>query len=205
MWQIIGLLLTVFMVSASCEAVGKINVLAISGSTREGSLNKKLALQAAKFASEMGANVTVIDLKNYPIPFYDADLEASSGMPSNALLLRQILKQSQVIFIASPEYNASVSAVLKNAIDWASRGDQGGGSKEAFKDKKIAIMSVSPGKNGGSRGLQHLSAILKDVGGQVLPQQVSVANGYTAFDSEGNLVNAKTKANLQQLVKKALN
>jgi NAD(P)H-dependent FMN reductase len=182
-----------------------IRILALAGSTREDSLNKKLALNAAEMARQMGASVTFIDIRDYPMPFYDGDLEATMGMPSNAKQLRQHFVDAQVILIASPEYNASVSAVLKNAIDWTSRSPNGGGSREAFKDKKIAIMSVSPGNNGGARGLPHLRTIMEDVGGIVLPQQVSVPNGNSAFDAQGNLTNPQAKSELQQLIKKALN
>ncbi|MBA2727180.1 MAG: NAD(P)H-dependent oxidoreductase, partial [Parachlamydiaceae bacterium] len=171
----------------------------------EGSLNKKLALNAAEMARQMRASVTFIDLRDYPMPFYDGDLEATMGMPSNVKQLRKHFVESQVILIASPEYNASVSAVLKNAIDWVSRNPNGGGSREAFKDKKVVIMSISPGKNGGARGLSHLRTILEDVSAIVLPQQVSVPNGNSAFDGNGILINLQAKNELQQLLKKAIN
>lgn len=183
----------------------QVNVLAFSGSLREGSLNKKLVNEAADMARQMGANVTVIDLKDYPMPFYDADLEAKEGMPAKARQFRQLLQKNEVILIASPEYNGSVTAVLKNAIDWASRSEEGGSSRGAFKGKKIAIMSASPGSGGGARCLNHLRAILENIGGTVLQQQVVVPNATTAFDEQGHLKDLKLKSELQQLVEATLN
>jgi chromate reductase len=179
-------------------------VLAVAGSTRDDSLNKKLVVEAANLARQAGARVTVVDLKDYSLPFYDGDLEAKSGMPQKAQELRQLMIQSDAIFIASPEYNGSLSAVLKNAIDWASRNEKGGPSREAFQGKKFAIMSVSPGQGGGVRGLAHLRTIIESVGGTLLPGQVVVKNGSTAFDESGQLVDQTVKLELQKLVQEAL-
>lgn len=156
----------------------EMNLLVMSGSTRTDSYNKKLAKEAAGIAREMGAKVTYIDLKDYPMPFYDADVEAKQGMPKNAKRFRAALIASDGVVIASPEYNSSVSSVLKNAIDWASRGEDGKGSQEAFKGKKFALMSASPGRGGGARGLVHLRAILEDVGGIVVEKEVSISRAY---------------------------
>ena len=150
------------------------NVLVLAGSTRFSSYNKKLAQTAAQLATNMGGTVTFIDLKDYPMPLYDADLESSQGMPANAKKLRDAMIASQAIVIASPEYNASIPAVLKNALDWASRNEAGEGSRDAFLGKKFAIMSASPGQGGGARGLVHLQAILEEVGGQVVDTKVVV-------------------------------
>ncbi|MFZ4099591.1 MAG: NADPH-dependent FMN reductase, partial [Chlamydiia bacterium] len=149
-------------------------VLALAGSSRTESLNKKLVQNAARVARELGAEVRVIDLKEYPIPLYDGDLEASDGMPVNAKTIRRLMIDSQVILIASPEYNASVSGLLKNVIDWASRSEEGGWSLEAFEGKRFALMSASTGSRGGAKGLAHLRTILENVGGVVMSQQVAV-------------------------------
>lgn len=179
-------------------------VLAFAGSTRAGSFNKQLIADASEIARELGASVTFIDLKDYPMPFYDADLEAEQGMPSNAKRFRNLLIEHQVVLIASPQYNASIPAVLKNALDWASRSEQATGSKEAFKGKKFAIMSASPGAKGGARGLIHLRTILEDVGATVLQAQVSVPNANNAFDADGKLKDAKLQEDLFGLVSEAL-
>ncbi len=177
-------------------------VLAFSGSTREDSVNKKLLLEAVSLAREMGAEVTVVDLKDYPLPFYDADFEAKEGMPEKAKELRRLLVQSQAILIASPEYNGSVSAVLKNVIDWVSRGENGQPSRDAFKGKKVVLLSASPGPTGGLRGLVHLKAIVENIGGNVLPKQFSLPQAYNAFDEQNHLKNQKTREELRQLVQK---
>lgn len=199
MWQWMIILCVAFSVNLSAE----IKILAFSGSMREDSVNKKLVCEAANLARQMGANVTVIDLKDYPIPFYDGDLEAKEGMPIKAKQLRQLMIESPIILIASPEYNGSLSAVLKNVIDWASRDEKGGSSSEAFKGKKFVIMSASPGSSGGARGLVHLKTIIENIGGTVIPQQVVIPNAYNAFDQQGHLKNPKIKLELQQLIETA--
>lgn len=201
MWKWIIVLCVAFSATLSAET----KVLAFAGSTRVDSVNKKLIVEAANLARQMGANVTVIDLKDYPIPFYDEDLEAREGMPSMARQFRKMMIQSDVILIASPEYNASLSAVLKNAIDWASRGETGGGSREAFKGKIFAIMAASPGSSWGARGLVHLRTILEDIGGSVIPLQVVVPSAYNTFDEKGRLKSEKTKMEIQKLLQSAIN
>jgi chromate reductase, NAD(P)H dehydrogenase (quinone) len=200
MWK----LMTILCIAFSAHLSAEIKVLAFSGSTREGSVNKKLVLEAASFARQMGANVTVIDLKDFALPFYDGDLEAKAGMPEKAKQLRQLMIQNQIIFIASPEYNGSLSAVLKNAIDWATRSENGGSSREAFKGKQFLIMSASPGSTGGTRGLVHLRAILENIGGIVLPQQFALPDAYNAFDEQGLLKDPKLKNELQQIIQSTI-
>lgn len=200
MWKYMVILCVALSATLSAEK----KVLAFAGSTREDSVNKKLIAEAAIAARQMGANVTVIDLKDYPIPLYDENLETRERMPLKAKQLRQLMIQSDVIMIASPEYNASLSAVLKNAIDWASRSEEGRGSRDAFKGKKFAIMAASPGSTGGARGLVHLRTILEDIGGTVIPLQVVVPGAYSAFDEKGRLKSEKTKMEIQQLVQSAI-
>lgn len=201
MWKWMIILCVVFSANLSAEK----KVLAFPGSTRDDSANKKLVVEAAKIARQMQTNVTVIDLKEYPIPFYDEDLEIREGMPTKAKQFRQLMIQSDVILIASPEYNGSLSAVLKNAIDWASRGESGGSSREAFKGKTFVIMSASPGAGGGARGLVHLRTIIENIGGTVLSQQVVVPDAYNAFDDQGHLKDEKVKKEIEQLLRAAIN
>ncbi len=171
--RILTLLLLIIM-STSVLTAAEIKVLAFAGSTRNESFNKKLVKEAADKAREMGAKVTVIDLKDFPMPIYDGDLEKEKGMPENAKKLRQIMMAHDAMIISSPENNASMPALLKNVIDWASRSEEGGGSKAAFKGKKIAIMCATPGKGGGSRVLPHLRLVLEDVGAVIVPTQLGV-------------------------------
>ncbi len=194
----------ILCVALSATLSAEIKVLAFAGSTREESVNKKLVFEAASIAAQLGATVTVIDLKDYPIPLYDGDIEAKEGMPNTAVQLRRLMIESDVILIASPEFNGSLSALLKNAIEWASRSENAGPSREAFKGKKFAIMSASPGSSGGAKGLVHLRAIIENVGGKVVPQQVAVPNAYNAFDENGNLKEEKIKIELQELVQTAI-
>lgn len=190
------------VLSATLSA--QINVLAFSGSLRDDSVNKKLVLEAANFARQLGANVTVINLKDYPMPYYDQDLEDREGLPPKAREFRNLLIQNQIVIIASPEYNGSISGVLKNALDWASRDDNANPSRDGFQGKKFLLLSASPGKGGGTRGLVHLRAVIENIGGTVLATQVSVPNAYSAFNDQGQLKDAQLRMQLQQSVKAAL-
>ncbi len=183
---------------AVAPLLAETKVLAIAGSTRADSYNKKLVKEASEIAREMGAKVIVVDLNDFHMPFYDADFERREGMPANAKRLRSLMMSSDAIIIASPEYNASIPAVLKNAIDWASRSEDGKGSHDAFKGKKFAIMSASPGRGGGVRGLAHLRSIIEDVGGEVLEKQVTIPRAHTSFTADGNLESSATKEQIKE-------
>lgn len=178
----------------------EIKVLAFSGSTRAASYNRQLLNDATQIARQMGATVTVVDLKDYPMPFYDADVEKNQGMPANAKRFRALMMSNDAVIIASPEYNSSMSAVLKNTLDWASRGENGNSSRDAFKGKKFAIMSASPGKGGGSRGLVHLRGVIEDVGGIVVPKQVTIPNAHQYFSQKDRPENPSLKEEIQQLL-----
>ena len=197
-----GLLLAFLVIMMPLAA--EIKVLAFAGSTRKDSYNKKLVQQAAEIARQKGAKVTVIDLIDYPMPLYDADLEAKQGLPTFAKKLRDLMIQHEAIIIATPEYNASISAILKNVLDWTSR-DDGHYSPDAYEGKKFAIMSASPGKLGGARALVHLRAIIEGIGGEVIQKQVAVPDASKAFDAKGNLVSAELKKKLQEEVQQLLN
>lgn len=188
----------------STPIAAETKILAFAGSTRANSYNKQLVGEAATIARQMGATVTVIDLKDYPMPFYDADLEKNQGMPENAKRLRTLMINSDAIIIASPEYNGSVSAVLKNTLDWASRSEDGQSSREAFKGKKFAIMSASPGQGGGARGLVHLQQIIENVGGEVVQKEVTVKQAYTVMSGSGPIEDAAIKQELEQEVQQLL-
>jgi NAD(P)H-dependent FMN reductase len=192
-----------FSMILAVPLAAEIKVLAFSGSTRADSFNKKLVLESAEIACKMGATVTVIDLKEFPMPLYDADLEAKQGMPAQAQRLRQLMIGSDAIIIASPEYNASISAALKNVLDWTSR-NEGSYSPDAYKGKRFAIMSASPGPGGGARSLAHLRAIIEAIGGNVIQNQVSIPNSYKAFDAKGKLESASQKQELIQEIQQFL-
>ena len=192
------LMLTAFTLQA------EVNVLAFSGSTRNDSLNQKLVTEAALVTKQLGANVTLVNLKDYEMPLYNSDLEAKDGQPIKAQELREKMKKSQVIMIASPEYNGSLSGTLKNTIDWLSRDENGQPSRDAYLGKKFVIMSTSPGPSGGVKGLAHLRSIIENIGGTVLTGQLIVPNGYEAFDGDGHLKNEEQSQEMQNLIKSAL-
>ena len=162
-------------------------ILAFSGSLREGSYNQKLVGVAAAGARAAGAEVTELHLRDLPLPVYDADLEAREGMPANAVKLKDLMKAHQGFLIASPEYNSSLTAALKNAIDWASRKAADEAPLACFAGKTAAIMAASPGAVGGLRGLIHLRAILGNIQVLVLPEQKVIPNAHEAFNDDGTL------------------
>ncbi len=174
-------------------------VLVFAGSSREGSFNKKLARFAARAAREAGAEVTYLDLREYPLPIYDGDLEAEQGLPANARALKDLFIAHDGLLIVSPEYNSSVTALLKNTIDWVSRPVEGEPALAAFSGKIAAILSASPGALGGLRGLVHLRAILGNLGVLVLPDQLAISKAHEAFDAEGNLADDRQSAGVRKI------
>ncbi|MCC5637520.1 NAD(P)H-dependent oxidoreductase [Nostoc sp. CHAB 5844] len=174
-------------------------ILAFAGSTRTDSYNKKLVKIAAAGAEATGAQVTYIDLRELPLPLFDEDLEAQQGLPENARKLKDLLMAHQGLLIASPEYNSSLTAVLKNAIDWASRPLPNEPPLAAFTGKVAAIMSASPGGLGGLRGLVHLRAILGNIKVLVLPDQIAVSKAHEAFNSDGSLKDHKQQESIEKL------
>lgn len=175
-------------------------ILAFAGSTRRGSYNKRLLAVAVAGAREAGAEVTRIDLADLPMPLYDQDLERAEGMPANAAELKRLMREHDGFLIASPEYNSSITGVLKNAIDWASRRSEPDEPPlVAFRGKAAVLMSASPGSLGGLRGLVHVRAILSNLGVLVLPDQRAVSRAHQAFADDGSLVDAKQQAAVQEL------
>ncbi len=179
-----------------------VKVLAFAGSIRQDSFNKKLVRIAAENARELGAEVTLIDLKDYPLPLFDQDLEASSGLTENVLKLKKLFIEHHALLIASPEYNSSITPLLKNTLDWISRPVPNEAPMAAFQGKVASLLSASPGALGGLRGLVHLRAILGNIGVMVLPDQVAVPKAHEEFGSEGLLKDARQQANIQLLCKK---
>lgn len=166
-------------------------VLAFVGSIRRDSMNRKLLRVAAAGAQEAGAAVTLLDLADYPLPIYDGDLEAAEGIPKNAHKLKDLFLQHHALLIACPEYNSSITPLLKNTIDWVSRPrDADGGPLGCFKGKTAGLVAASGGNLGGLRGLVHVRAILSNIAVLVVPEQFALAKGDTAFDEAGRLKDA---------------
>ncbi len=163
-----------------------IKILAFAGSLRENSLNKKLVQQVAEYARINGAEVNYIDLLDFPMPLYNEDLQ-KDGFPKPAHEFKQLLKAHDGFLIASPEYNSALSGVLKNAIDWASRTEEGEEKLEAFKGKTAAIMTATPGALGGIRGLPPLRLILATIGMHVLPTQLAFGKADKGFNDDGSI------------------
>ena len=174
-------------------------ILAFAGSLRRESFNKKLVPIAARAAREAGALVTQIDLRDFPLPLFDQDLEAEHGMPENGKKLKQLFIDHGGLLLACPEYNSSVTAALKNAIDWVSRPAPGEPELVALRGKVATLMSASPGALGGLRGLVHVRSILGNIGVIVLPDQVAVPKAKEAFDDTGNLKDAAMQSKVESL------
>jgi chromate reductase, NAD(P)H dehydrogenase (quinone) len=176
-------------------------ILAFAGSLRTASLNRKLIRIGADGARAAGADVTLIDLRDYSIPVYDGDLE-EAGLPEGVLKLKQLFVDHHGLLIASPEYNGSIPGPLKNAIDWVSRPAPGERSLAAFTDKVAGLLSASPGAAGGMRGLAHLRQSLTHINVLVLPQQVSISKADGAFNPDGSLKEAKQQDSVRHVGKK---
>ena len=174
-------------------------ILAFAGSTRMESFNKRLVKIAAAGTTAAGGDVTLIDLRDYPLPLYDGDLEERDGLPANARALKDLFLANHGLLISAAEYNSSVTAVLKNTIDWVSRPVPGEAPLNCFDGKVAALMSASPGALGGLRGLVHVRAILQNIRVLTIPEQVSVSNAGEAFTSDGTLKDAKQRAAVDAL------
>lgn len=178
------------------------NILAFSGSLRAGSFNQKLVNIAADGAREAGAQVTVISLKDFPMPLYDQDLEDASGKPEKAKELKKLFLEHDALLIASPEYNSMISAALKNALDWVSRADSADEAMlSAFLGKTAAILSASPGGYGGARSLGFLRPFLENIKVTVIEDQYSLPSAHEAFGDDGSLLDPEIDAKVKGIGK----
>lgn len=171
-------------------------ILCLAGSNRSESFNRVLAGAMAKQLSLLGQDVTYLSLLDYPLPLFDADEEASKGLPESAVQLAAQFGAHDGIFITSPEYNSSLTPLLKNALDWISRVPAN--ERHAFRNPIFAIGSASPGAYGGIRGLIHLRQILASLGALVLPEQISIPHANQAFDEKGDLKEQRDLAALSR-------
>src|SRR5436190_14500186 len=178
-------------------------ILVFAGSLRTGSYNGRLAALTAKELTLADADVTRISLADYPLPIYDADNEAKSGAPLNAVKLKQVMAAHQGVFIASPEYNASITPLLKNTLDWISRvRERGDQPLAAYKHRVFALGAASRGRYGGMRSLMALRQVLEiGCGALVIPEQVSVIQADQAFDDLDNLKEARVADQLRNVAR----
>lgn len=175
-------------------------ILAFGGSLRAASFNQRVAQIAAEGARRAGAEVTVIALRDFPMPVFDQDLEEAGGMPEKARELKKLFLSHDGLLIASPEYNSSITAALKNALDWVSRAESDSEPPvAAFRGKVAAILGASPGALGGLRGLVHLRSILSNVGVLVLAEQIAVSKAGDAFQEDGKLKDAKQQSSVERI------
>ncbi len=174
-------------------------ILAFAGSTRTESFNKRLIRIAVAGAQAAGAEVTLIDLRDYPLPLFDGDLETREGLPANGRKLKDLFLAHHGLLMSCPEYNSSISGVWKNMIDWVSRRVPGEAPLACFDGKVAALMSASPGALGGLRGLVHVRAILGNIRVLVLPDQVAVTKAGEAFNPDGSLKDPKQHAAVEAL------
>lgn len=177
--------------------MSKPRILVFAGSARRESFNRRLARVAAASVESAGGEATLLELADHPMPLYHGDLEAEQGLPEGARSFKRELSGHPGWLIACPEYNSSITPLLKNSIDWASRNEQGKGSLECFKGKVVGLASASPGALGGLRGLVTVRSILSNIGVHVLPEQVSVMKAGEAFT--GDELEASWKQRIDQL------
>lgn len=178
-------------------------LLAFAGSLRKNSYNRHLASAAAEMARAAGAEVVEVDLRDYPLPLFDEDVEAA-GLPDTLADLKRLFAGADGLLIASPEYNGSVTAVLKNTIDWLSRPDKETGLGGLFRDKRVALFATSPGGLGGLRGLNHLRDILQPLGAWITPTMLAVPSAMSAFDEDGSLGDDHSAGRLRDLVEQTV-
>lgn len=175
-------------------------IIAFAGSLRSDSYNRRLVRIAAAGAEDAGATVTLIELANYPMPLMDEDLETNLGIPEKALEFKRLMLENDGLLIASPEYNSSITPLLKNALDWASRSESLDERPiAAYRDKIAVIMSASPGNLGGLRGLVVLRMLLGNLGVTVLPDQRCISGASEAFAEDGSLLDSRQQSAVKRL------
>ena len=182
-------------------------LLVFAGSTRQHSFNRRLAQVAAAMARDAGADVTLLELSDFDIPLYNADLEAR-GTPADVLRLKQVLFDHPAWIVCSPEYNGSYTALLKNTIDWASspvKGDpvwQDG--TRAFRGKVVGMLSASPGALGGLRSQSHLAPLLINLECWLAPKAFALGQAGSAFDDSGALVQEAHRERVRGVIEQVL-
>lgn len=173
-------------------------ILAFAGSARRDSWNRKVLAVAAAGARDAGAQVTVVNLGDYPMPIYHADWHEAHGVPPAMLELRGLMMAANGLLIASPEYNTSITPLLKNTIDWLSQDANGESGRAPFEGKVGGLMGASNGAFGTIRALPHVSSILSNLGVLMLPI-VAVPGVAKAFDESGAMTNERAKKSLSAL------
>ncbi|MEZ5645409.1 MAG: NAD(P)H-dependent oxidoreductase [Burkholderiaceae bacterium] len=184
-----------------------IPLLVFAGSTREQSWNRKLAGAVTTMAQAEGAEVTRIELADFDVPLYNADLEAR-GTPRDVIRLKEIFHAHPAWIICSPEYNGSYTGLLKNTIDWVSspvKGDpQWSSGTKAFTGKVVGLLSTSPGALGGVRSLSHLAPLMMNLQTWVAPRQLAIPRATEAFDPDGRISNETHRTAVHGVIEQVL-
>src|SRR3954469_23075744 len=175
-----------------------LRILAFAGATRTHSWNKKLIRIGAGLARDTGAEVTLIDLRDYTMPLYDGDMEVSDGLPPKARELKALMLANDAFLLSCPEYNSSITALLKNTIDWISRPRPD--EPNAFKGKIAGLLAASPGNLGGVRGLLTVRQVLTTLGVLVVPTQFAVSHAAAAFADDGSLKDERQREAVRTVV-----
>jgi NAD(P)H-dependent FMN reductase len=182
-----------------------LKILVIPGSQRTGSLNARLAAVAAHALALEGAEVTRISLVDFPLPIYDGDLQAKSGVPKHAVNLKRMMAAHHGVLIVTPEYNSSVPALLKNTIDWVSRVQDAHETRgQVFRERPFAIAAASEGRLGGTRALAALRLILSACHATVTPNQLALSFADQAYDDMDRLKKEADIEAMQALVRQLI-
>ena len=175
-------------------------ILAVAGSLRQHSFNQRVLKVAINGAEKAGAEVIHINLNDFPMPLYNADDQDKFGFNEHTLRLQALINKADGLLIATPSYNGSLPAVLKNAIDWTSRTNEFYQKSDLYLGKTAAILSASPGSLGGIHALFHLRDILNSLKVHVLPNEVAVTFVDEKFDGDSaRMIEARTKQALEEL------
>ena len=180
------------------------NILAFAGSARRDSWNRKVLQIAVEGAREAGAEVTVANLGDFPMPIYNADWHQENGVPPAMRELRKLMMAANGLLIASPEYNTSITPLLKNTIDWVSSPVKGhpewtDGMKSS-RGKVVGVLSASPGALGGLRSQSHLAPLLINLECWLAPKNFALGRAGDAFDSEGALKDERARHSVQAVI-----
>ncbi len=170
-------------------------LLIFAGSLRTDSCNKKFAREAFRLVKEAGVDGEFIDLKDYPMPVYDGDIEIASGIPEGTVALGQKILAADALVVSTPEYNGSIPGILKNVIDWLSRE-----KTVSLTGKHLLLLAASPGKLGGVRSLWHTRQPLEVLGVHVFPGMMGLPDAYNAFDEQGKLKDEKHVQQLEKII-----
>lgn len=172
-------------------------ILTFAGSLRQGSLNKKVCQNVVNFLqSQRLAEVEYVDLRELNIPLYDGDFESSQGLPVGVQKLCAKIREVDALILSNPEYNGSITGVMKNALDWISREKIG----VSLKDKHVLLLAASPGALGGVRGLWHTRVPFEVLGGHVYPEMMGFPKAHEMFDSDNRITDEKTKIRFEKLI-----